>query len=183
MKDSIEHILNNDNGQFDVEETPQGHQNRFFDKLKAQENAIEKTSKKTNWWKPLSIAASIAVIVAVGSLFFNKAPKDAELSSVSIEMQETQSFFTTAINKELETLKSYDDPELKQIINETLTEIESLEAQYKNLKVDLLQSGNDKRVVTAMIANFQNRIELLQGVIDIIEDIKIQKNNKDEITL
>ncbi|WP_151894456.1 hypothetical protein [Patiriisocius marinistellae] len=185
MKNSIENILKNDNGQFDVEKTPQGHQNRFFEKLKAQEEVITIKNKKVTWWKPLTIAASFAVLFTVGSLFFNDntVPQEAELASVSVEMQQTQSFFTTAINEELKTLKSYNDPELKEIINETLTEIEALEAQYKILKVDLLQSGNDKRVVTAMIANFQNRIELLQEVINTIEDIKNQKNNTDEITL
>ena len=48
----------------------------------------------------------------------------------------------------------------------------TLETQYENLKNDLLESGQDKRVIYAMIDNFQNRIDLLEQVLEHIEATK-----------
>ena len=95
-------------------------------------------------------------------------------------MKETQSFFTTTINRELETLKSFDDEDSAALIDDTLKRLESLENEYEQLKTDLVESGDDKRVIAAMITNFQNRIELLQQVIQNIEEIKTLKANKNE---
>jgi cobyric acid synthase len=53
----------------------------------------------------------------------------------------------------------------------------------KLLKTDLVDSGNDKRVVYAMIKNFQNRIELLEQVIEKIEEVKNLNTNKNENTI
>ena len=167
--DKIDELFKRLEGSFDVHETPSQHQKRFLDKL----NASEKSSvKRLNWWKPLSIAASIAVLVAIGSLFLKANPSELDLASVSPEMKQTQSFFTTTINEELSTLKSLTDPQAK-----------SLEEEYNGLKKDLAISGNDKRVIYAMISNFQNRIDLLEQVIEKIEEIKNLKAYRNETTI
>ena len=179
-KDSIDRLFENLQGDFDIHETPGGHKKRFIDKL----NEVEKPSvKKLNWWKPLSIAASIAVLIAVGSMFLKTNPSETDLASVSPEMMQTQSFFTSTINEELETLKSLTSPEAKELVDDALFQIDILEREYSGLKKDLLQSGNDKRVIYAMISNFQNRIDLLQEVIEKIEEIKNLKAYRDETTI
>jgi hypothetical protein len=179
-KDSIDKLFENLQGNFDIYETPSGHQKRFLDKL----NEAEKSSvKKLNWWKPLSIAASIAVLIAVGAMILKTNPSEKDLASVSPEMMQTQSFFTSTINEELETLKSLTSPEAKQLVDDALIQIDVLEKEYLKLKKDLSQSGNDKRVIYAMISNFQNRIDLLQKVIEKIEEIKNLKNIRNETTI
>ena len=45
---------------------------------------------------------------------------------------------------------------------------------------DLLESGNDKRVIHAMIQNFQQRIDLLSEVLEQIENIKSLNNQNYE---
>ena len=179
-EDRIDELFKRLEGSFDVHETPNNHRERFLDKL----NASEKPSvRKINWWKPLSIAASIAILVAVGSVFFKKNPSEADLASVSPEMKQTQSFFTTTINEELATLKSLTDPEAKNLVEDALKQIEILEDEYNGLKKDLAESGNDKRVIYAMISNFQNRIDLLEQVIEKIEEIKNLKAYRNETTI
>ena len=98
-------------------------------------------------------------------------------------MEETQSFFTTVINAELETLKSFENEDTELLIHDTLGRLADLESKYDRLKIDLVNSGNDKRVIAAMITNFQNRIELLQQVTRTIEEIKTLKANKNETTI
>ena len=111
-KDAIDKLFEELEGCFDVHESPNGHHKRFLTKLHHTET--KKPSGNTSWWKPLSIAASIAVLLAVGSLFLKADPTYAELASVSPEMKETQSFFTTTITEELRTLKSFNSSETKE---------------------------------------------------------------------
>ena len=179
-KDAIDKLFENLDGSFDVYETPSGHKKRFLDKLiEAEKPSVI----RLNWWKSLSIAASIAVLIAVGSTLLKANPSESDLASVSPEMMQTQSFFTTTINEELQTLKSLTSPEAKVLVDDALTQIDVLEKQYAGLKKDLVISGNDKRVIYAMISNFQNRIDLLQQVIEKIEEIKNLKANRDETTI
>lgn len=179
-KDGIDTLFKDLEGSFDIHETPNGHQKRFLERL----NEVEKPSeKKIGWWKPLSIAASIALLIAVGSTFIKTTPSEKDLASVSPEMEQTQSFFTSTITKELQKLKSVTAPETQELVNDALNQIDILEKEYKILKTDLAASGNDKRVIYAMITNFQSRITLLQHVLEKIEEIKTLKAYRDEITL
>ena len=179
-EDRIDELFKKLEGSFDVHETPQNHQKRFLNKLNADKKPLVKS---LNWWKPLSIAASIAVLIAVGSTFLRAQPAEADLASVSPEMKQTQSFFTTTINEELSTLKSLTDPQAKNLVDDALERITLLEEEYKTLKKDLVESGNDKRVIYAMISNFQNRIDLLEQVIEKIEEIKNLKTYNNETTI
>jgi len=187
-KDDIDTLFEQNRTDFDVHDTPQGHQKRFLAKLNAKTQADKNVSKEKNiekvsWWKPLSIAATITVLLAIGFLFQNNKTQTSDLASVSPEMQKTQSFFNTAINKELKTLKNLKGTETKALVDDALQQMDVLEKEYKTLKTDLAESGNDKRVIYAMITNFQNRIDLLENVIKTIEEIKTLKANRNETTI
>jgi len=180
QKDTIEQLFDRLEGTFDIHETPAQHQKRFLEKLEARESGGH---KKANWWRPLSIAASILLLICAGIFLPEHESKTEGLAAVSPEMEQTQSFFTTTINQELETLKSFEGEDAKVLIEDTLQRLQALEREYDQLKTDLVESGDDKRVIAAMIANFQNRIELLQQVIENIEEIKTLKANRNETTL
>lgn len=177
QKDTISQLFERLEGTFDTREAPKGHEKRFLEKLDAKE---KQGKHKSNWWRPLSIAASVLILICAGIFLQDSEPEVEGLASVSPEMEETQSFFTTTINRELETLKSFEDEDSAALIDDTLKRLESLENEYEQLKTDLVESGDDKRVIAAMITNFQNRIELLQQVIQNIEEIQTLKANKNE---
>jgi len=61
-----------------------------------------------------------------------------------------------------------------------MIQLKKLETNYKQLETDLINGGNDKLILSAMITNFQTRIDLLQDVINQIETIKNLKNYNDE---
>lgn len=180
-KDTIDNLFKNLEGSFNIEETPQGHQHRFLDKLNEQSKSIQ-LEKQSSFpiRKLLAVAAVLAVIVTIGSLFVNTDVNAADLASVSPEMEQTQSFFTNTINKELETLNNIKSPESKYLVQDALKQMDILEKKYELLKTDLVESGNDKRVIYAMIQNFQNRITLLEQVIEKIEEIKNLNTNNNE---
>lgn len=177
-KDHIEQLFEELEGQLDLNDTPQGHQARFMSKLNQNQDKVVKD--KRNWWRPLSIAAGFLVLISLGVSVSQPQQDSTDLASVSPEMEQAESFFVTTINEELATLKEYETQETKVIIDDALTRLDRLEKNYDKLKVDLKESGNDKRVINAMIANFQDRIELLQEVIETIEQIEHLKANRDE---
>jgi len=107
------------------------------------------------------------------------------LASVSTEMSQTQTFFTTAISDELLKLKNARTPETETLINDAMKQMAILEKDYESLKIDLTKSGDDKRVIYAMILNFQTRIEVLKNVMETIEQVNQlkQKNHENSITI
>ena len=156
---------------------PVGHQQRFIEKLKSQ----HPPKTQMSWWKPLSIAASILLVIGISFYGLIQKEKTADLASISPEMEKTQSFFVSTINQEIETLKSFQDEDTKHLVQDALKRLEVLEENYEKLKIDLVQSGNDKRVVAAMIANFQSRIDILEQVFSTMEEVKTLKANNNEI--
>jgi arginine decarboxylase-like protein len=176
--DNLNTLFKNLEKDFDIETPSLGHQQRFLDKLNRQtKTVVLNTKPQRSIWRPLiSIAASVAILI---SLFvgFQQDSSSKDLASISPEMATTQDFFTNAITSELEKLNSEETPEFQDLIVDALFQIKILEENYELLKIDLNDSGNDKRVIYAMIANFQTRIDVLQNVLQHIEDVKQLKNN------
>lgn len=180
-KDNLKSVFKKFEGQFDTEEPVIGHQQRFLDKLN-NTNTTVVTHKKSVFklWKPLlGVAASLVVLLTV-SFGVLKSNNTTDLASVSLEMATTQHFFTTTITNELKKLNSEESPEYQDLIVDTMFQMKILEESYEQLKIDLNISGQDERVIYAMISNFQDRIELLQNVVEQINDLKQTKIEQDE---
>jgi hypothetical protein len=180
-KNNLNTIFDNFRADFDTEEPNVGHENRFLTKLNNQNREVITLSKpKSNFWKPfLSIAASV-VLVATIFISINKSNQPHDLASISPEMAETQNFFTNAISLEIEKLKNELTPEFQDLVVDALFQIEILDQNYNKLKQDLTVSGNDKRVISAMISNFQDRIDILNNVLNQIEELKSTKIEQNE---
>jgi septal ring factor EnvC (AmiA/AmiB activator) len=99
-----------------------------------------------------------------------------DLANVSPKMAETQDFFLVSINEELSKLQEEKSPETQQLIQDAMNRIKVLEKEYESLKEDLTESGDDSRVIYAMISNFQNRIDILKNTLEHIHIIKQFKN-------
>lgn len=170
-KDNIEQLFERLEGQLSVQEPNKDHKARFLEKLQSVPQTKEVPVRKFNWWKPLAVAASIALIFMV-TLTRNSQPEGRELAEVSPEMEQTQQFFTQTIEKELFEINKQATPETQAIVDDAIKRLKTLETDYDKLKNDLAASGQDKRVIYAMISNFQNRIDLLQQVLEHIDAIK-----------
>lgn len=106
------------------------------------------------------------------------------MASVSPELSQTQDFFTAAIALELNKIKSQRGPENGILVSDALKQMTFLEKNYERLKLDLTESGNDHRVIYAMISNFQSRIDLLENVLISIEHVKeFNQSEQTQITL
>ena len=95
-------------------------------------------------------------------------------------MKQTQDFYSVLITSELSKLEQQQTPETKQLIDDTMRQLNVLEKDYQKLKKDLVDSGEDKRVIYAMVTNFQQRTALLQNVLETIENIQQLKEQDNE---
>lgn len=184
-KDTIDSLFERLEHDFDVETPRFGHQDRFLNKLKQQNNVTSIAPKSRSYWRPfLAVAASIIISFGVFTVMQQQEPELRDLASVSPELSKTQGFFTLAIQNELASLEAERTPETEELINDALKQLEQLETDYEKLKMDLTEAGDDKRVIFAMISNFQNRIDVLKNVLESIEEVKQLKSmDSNQITI
>lgn len=180
-KDNLETLFKNLKIDFDTEQPNINHEKRFIKKLN-QQNLDSRTKSKNNFWKPfVAIAATLLIFVGIFN-FSTSNSLNRDLANVSPEMEETQNFFTTTLAAELKKLQQQTNPEHQLLIQDAMLQLKRLEKEYETLKKNLLESGDDKRVIYAMISNFQNRIDILQNTLKEIETVKQLKNSYHEKT-
>lgn len=156
---------------FDIHNPNNGHENRFLEKL-------QHSKKKTFSFKWLGVAASILLLL--GFYLGNMHQKDQyDLKNVSPKMAEAQSFFVSTINQELKEIEKYRNLETEKLIEDALEEIEELEDEYKTFKIDLKTQGNQRLKIKAMINNYQQRLEVLERLLEQLNTL--QTNTKPNI--
>lgn len=177
-KDTIEQLFEGLRNEFDMENPEEGHEQRFLKKLQSSQNRKVVKSSRLLFYKSLLAVAAVLVICFGFLTVLKQEPKANDLASVSEQLSQTQEFFTTAITSELNKIKTVRTPENEALISDALKQMELLENNYERLKVDLKVSGNDQRVIFAMINNLQSRIDLLQTVLASIENLKQQQSQR-----
>ncbi|AZQ57682.1 hypothetical protein EJ994_02240 [Maribacter sp. MJ134] len=180
-KDYRDEFLKNITGSFDFEEPDNGHEQRFLAKLNKAQGTASISQKKTFWWKPLSIAASIVLAFGIFYGINNTEPSvDERVAKISPEVSNAQFHFASLIQEQVKALEAESSPETQKIVADTMDQLKSLEMDYNKLEGELLKGGNSKLILSAMITNFQTRIDLLNDVLNQIETIKNLKNYNDE---
>lgn len=160
---------------FDLAEPNVGHFERFEAKLKGKDKG-SKNNKNISWYW-LAIAAS--VILFVGIWFGNNNAQDRmELGELSPKMEETQNFYLATIQKEIMFIEGQKNPQNQRIIDDAFTQLTKLELDHQKLSKELKESNEDKRVIYAVIANFQMQIEVLQNLVEQLEEF--DKMNSEE---
>ncbi len=184
-EDNIEKLFERMKGKMDIQEPSLDHKAKFLEKLQRQNGVVPISSRKRRWPKIMAIAASVAILLGIATTakILNTESETAELASISPQMEETQSFFTSAIQSQLEEIDKVSSHETDVLVNDALELLKKLESDYENLKKDLVRSGNDKRVISAMIKNFQKRANLLEEVLQKINEINELKLSQNESSI
>lgn len=162
MEDKLHSFFTENN--FDTQEPHAGHIERF------QKRLTTKSTSKTSW-KWMSIAASVVLILGfwLGS---NHQKNQIDLADISPKMEEVQTYFVSTINQEIKELEQTRSLETETIIEQALDELQELEESYQIFVKDLTKNGQQKKIIGAMIANYQQRLEILENVLKQIEIIK-----------
>lgn len=179
--DPIEKLFGELKGSFDTAEPVDGHRQRFLTKLEASSTAVVKTKRKRFGWKPLSIAAAVLILCSLGFNFLYTSPSvQQQVSKISPEITNTEYYFASVIEDQVKKMQNESTPETQKLIADTMIQLKNLDRDYKKMEQDLLDGGNSKLILSAMITNFQTRIDLLNEVLEQIEEIKNFKNYKNE---
>ncbi|GGD33387.1 anti-sigma factor [Flavobacterium orientale] len=175
-KDALETLFSQLENQWDTETPRLGHSDRFLKKL----NATPIQKKKKNWL-PLSLAASLLLIVGMISFYQlkNEQPID-QWQNASSQTKETHDYFASVVEKELIDLKSKQTPETEEIINDALNQMKVFDQDYQKIISELQKNGDTKQLLHAMILNFQTRISFLEEVIKKIEIINLKNTIENE---
>ena len=181
--DDLDTLFNDLQADFDIQQPTKNHEKRFLDKLNKQSGNYKSNGSIRKLWLPvIGIAASIVLLISL-TVGTNSNPEITGLASVSPEMAKTESFFTATISAELKKLEASSNSDTRLLIKDAMVQLNRLEAEYNVLISDLIESGQDQRVIYAMISNFQNRIEVLENTLKQIEHVKELNNNILEKTL
>jgi len=175
-KDQVEKLFSQFENQWDTEVPRLGHSERFLKKLNA-----EPVENKKKSWLPLSLAASLLLIVGVISFYQlkNEEPTN-QWQNASKQTKETHDYFASVVEKELTDLKSKQTPETKEIIEDALIQMKIFEEDYQKIILELQKNGDTKQVLNAMIVNFQTRISFIEDIIKKIEIITHQNTIQNE---
>ncbi|MEN1785827.1 MAG: hypothetical protein AAGF77_11895 [Bacteroidota bacterium] len=181
MEDNkLEQLFEQLEGKFDLEEPQVGHQERFLQKLAQSQQGVVAINRKRNLWKPLFIAASIALLCSLGFQFLNREPSIKEqVVEIAPEVSETEFYFKGLIEQQVRQLQEEKSPENAKLVDDTLRKLDELQSDYAQLERELVKGGNNKIILSAMITNFQTRIALLKEVLYNVENIKKLKREDD----
>ncbi|MFY9241413.1 MAG: hypothetical protein WAO74_00145 [Polaribacter sp.] len=159
---------------FDFQEPHSGHLERFERKL----NHPKKLNRTS--WKWLPVAASVVLVLGFW-LGTHHQKRQIELADVSPKMEEVQNYFVSTINKELKNIESNRSLETETVIEQALDKLEELEESYNFFLTELNVAGNQSKIINAMIKNYQQRLQILENVLQQIEQIKNPKLLNNEI--
>lgn len=177
--DPIETLFRELQGSLDVEHPAAGHRERFLRRLEGGE---ARPAKKTQpWWRHLSVAASLVLFLAASFFLLRPGPSlEEQVAEISPEVSQTSRYFAGLVSRQVLELREMESPETLPLIEDTLRQLQLLEADYQKLEEDLVAGGNSKLILSAMIQNFQTRIDLLTEVMERIEEVKQFKNQANE---
>ena len=180
MKTNLEDYFKKNKENFDFAEPNLGHFERFQKRL---ETDSQKSQRKGGTpWYILAVAASVLLFFGywMGNYNQNDLNKGLELAEISPQMEETQNFYVATIQKEMEEIKSMQTPSNQRIIDDAFKQLDLLETNYQRLTLELKESNADKRVIYAMITNFQSRLLVLQNLMDQLEEFNdlVPQENK-----
>ena len=180
-KDTIEELFIKLKDTIDFEEPNDGHHLRFLNKLNESKGVTTVRHRNTRSWIQIaSMAAAVTLLLTFGFFQLNTSSTiDEKVAKISPEASKTQFYFANLIEEQVKDLNSEKSPETERIINDTMLQLKKLEVNYTEMEQDLINGGNGKLILSAMITNFQTRIELLNEVMIQIENIKTIKNTND----
>lgn len=174
----LDRFLNPIKGQWGIKEPPSGHRERFSERLKNLQQG-PKVAPRIGTWRHWGIAASVALCCASAIMFLGKDTSlEARVADISPEASNTRVYFNGLLEEQVRLLQSERHPETEKIVDDAMVQLKILEAGYGQLARDLVDGGNPQMILSAMITNFQTRIDLLQDVMRQIETVRRQREEQ-----
>jgi hypothetical protein len=186
---NIEEMIDGLKGSFDFREPRKGHQSRFQSKLEDQTQVVYtlRRSRSINWWKPMAIAASIALVGILGLGLINLqtgSSVEAQVAEIAPELPQTKVYFANLVEDQLTSFQQYRNEDTEKLIQDAMKQMTRLESDYLKLEQELISGRNKEVIMQAMIQNFQSRMDILNLYMTKIKMIEqLKTNNNENITI
>lgn len=176
--DNLEKYILTNREDFDSQSPPKS----IWEKI--DKNLQPKKSKRITLWSSLRIAASVLLLLAAGAMggiyFSNTQINDqAANSKVQNDFLEVESYFQDEINQRIVRLTSMN--QYDESVQSDLTQIDEFLEELKS-EIKAAPAGKEEQIISAMINNYQTKIDVLEKIIDKINSNKNinSKKEKDE---
>lgn len=159
----LEHFFKNNRQAFDVDVLPEGHFERFANKMaKAQ----RKSSQKFVVLRYAAALLAFLMIGFVGGYVYqqNQQPQ-AALGSISPEYMEVETFFQSSVSQKMDQLKKMDCDLSRKAMKDALAEFKKIDLEYADLQKNFSQNADDERVISAMISCYQSKLDILSRML------------------
>ena len=195
MAQDIRDLIKNDKTQF-KSKMSKGHESRFLEKL---ESELPQNNDRQKSWSWLNIAASVVIVLGLSfgaynffqeSSYDNIEPDLVEnnemetnmksLGDVSPDLKKVEDYYLANINLELSKVKL--TPENKELIDGYLNQLAELNKEYKNLSLELTNSGPNELTVNALITNLKMRLNLMYRLKEQLELLNNSQSNQKRTT-
>ena len=173
-------------------EMKKGHSARFLERLDNEMPVRKKTSSR-QW---LRIAASVVVLLGIGTFFFfntdqkindpntkvvqRENPEDTQqnisLGDLSPDLQKLETYYLANINLELASLEVSD--ENKDLVDGYMEQLSELSTEYNQLIEELNEIGPNDQTIEALINNFQLQLTLIQKLKTKLNQLKSSENEQ-----
>jgi len=162
MDDPIDRFIKQNRGDFE-----ENHDLQKWDQI--AKRLDKKQERKGYMWK----AAAVIFFACTTVLLIQKMNYGTQLSDESAEIIEVEQYYTKLISQKVAEIEQYNDSAL---VAEFLSESVRLDEIYHELKTKFSEDiGNDK-IAAALINNLQMQIRILNLQLEILQDLKQQKN-------
>ena len=188
MKDKLKQRF--ENNRPDLESTPpEGHRNRFEQRLEEEENLNPKGVQFHISYKLIRrVAVAAVLIIAVTFTWLINDSKvetpmneGMSLAAISDKYHDVETFYQKEVNNRLILIENGSSDMEKSIYREAISKLTKLENSYKILEKDLASNPDNLRVINAMIQNYQLRIKVLETLykkLEINQTLKIDEDEK-----
>ena len=171
----LRHFIIENKESFDFSEPNEGHFERFMDRI----NIENPKELKLPIYGILKIAAIFILVIGISVVLINnidKSKNGAEvnricLSDISDDYEEVENFYNSRIEQKMKILNDIapmgSDIE-KDFLNEEFKEIDK---SYSELQKELSLNVQDRRIIEAMIRNYQIKTNILDKIIYQLDSI------------
>jgi hypothetical protein len=160
---------------FDSEQPPDGHFDRFRERLK------EKPVRRIRIRHVIQVAASIAVILASAFVIINQSRNGNRTAETKIPeaLMEADLYYASQMDDRYEQIRNFvfENEEEKTLL---LNELEDLDAHHQQLMSDLQANPDDERVINALIRHYQLKLEVMDQIIRQLKQFKSEKSENNE---
>lgn len=175
---SLEDYIKQNRAAFDTQEPPEGHMDRFLNRLPKQKN------KTILYLRTIAAAAVVTLLVTLSGLYVYDNWIDSQksvlptLADAGMEYAEAEAYFISTINHHEQMINQLSEGDLQQERELFKQEMKVMDSLYVQLQHDLQTNPDDPRVINAMINHYQIRIKVMQRIVVQLKDARKLKTHK-----